>query len=80
MTQHPNVRRLTDWGSRADWSPDSKKLIFMSKEYGDVFELDVATGKTRPLTFHFPHKGFYRAYYLPNNDILLTGARDFHTD
>ena len=80
IATHPHVRRLTTWGSRADWSGDSRKLLFLSKEYGDVFELDVATGATRPLTFHFPHKGFFRAYYLANGDILLTGPRDWQPE
>lgn len=78
IDSHPHVRKITDWGSRADWSADSKRLLFVSREFGDVFELDVATGKTRPLSFHFPHDGVLRAYYLPNGDILLNAPRD-HT-
>lgn len=78
VESHPHVRRVSDWGSRADWSPDGKRLLFVSRQFGDVFELDVASGKTRPLTFHFSHDGFLRAYYLKNGDILLTGQRD-HT-
>jgi len=75
IDSHPHVRRLTDWGSRPDWSGDSKRLLFVSKEYGDIFELDVATGKTRPLSFHYPHAGIFRAYYLPNGDYLLLAPR-----
>ena len=80
IASHPHVRRLTTWGSRPDWSADSRHLLFVSKEYGDVFELDVVTGKIRPMTFHFPHKGFFRAYYLANGDLLLTGARDWQPE
>lgn len=76
IDSHPHVRQITDWGSRADWSPDSKRLLFVSREYGDVFELDVASGRTRPMTFHFPHDGVFRAYYLANGDVLLTAARN----
>ncbi|HEX7877402.1 MAG TPA: hypothetical protein VF489_12550 [Sphingobium sp.] len=76
IASHPHVRQVADWGSRADWSPDSKRLLFLSREYGDVFELDVASGRTRPMTFHFPHDGFFRAYYLVNGDLLLTAARN----
>lgn len=78
IDSHPHARQLTNWGSRPDWSPDSKHLLFISKQFGDVFELDVESGKTRPLTFHFSHDGVLRAYYLANGDILLTGPRD-HT-
>lgn len=74
---HPHVRQLTTFGSRPDWSPDGKRLLFVSKEYGDVYEIELATGNIRPITIHFPHKGFFRAYYLANGDFLLTGARDF---
>ena len=74
VATHPHVRQLTAWGGRYEWSADSNKLMFVSREYGDVFEMDVATGATRPLTFHFPHHGFQRAYYLANGDILLTGS------
>jgi hypothetical protein len=76
IASHPHVRRLTDWGGRPEWSADSKRLIFVSKEYGDVFEMDVATRKTRPLTFHFPHTGMFRGFYLQNGDILLTAPRN----
>jgi hypothetical protein len=78
IDSHPNVRRLTEWGGRPDWSPDGKRLLFISKEYGDLFELDVATGKSRPLTFHYSHDGIFRAYYLANGDIALTAPRE-HT-
>jgi hypothetical protein len=75
IASHPHVRRLTDWGSRADWSADSKRVIYVSKEYGDVFELEVATGRTRPMTFHFQHAGIFRALYLQNGDLLLSAPK-----
>jgi hypothetical protein len=80
IASHQHVRQLTDWGSRPDWSADSKKLLFVSKEYGDLFELDIATGRTRPLTFHFPHAGIFRGYYLPNGDILFMAPRQHDPD
>jgi hypothetical protein len=80
IATHPYVRQLTTWGSRPDWAKDSRHLLFVSKEYGDVFELNMISGRIRPMTFHFPHKGFFRAYYLANGDILLTGARDWQPE
>lgn len=78
IDSHPHVRQLTTWGGRPDWSPDNKHLLFISKEYGDIFELDVASGETRPLSFHYSHDGIFRAYYLANGDYLLTAPRE-HT-
>jgi hypothetical protein len=79
IAAQPHTRRLTDWGSRPDWSADGSKLLFVSKEYGDLFEIDIAKDKTRPLSFHFSHEGIFRAYYLANGDVLLTAAADHVT-
>ena len=71
-----NITRLTWFGERASWSPDGKRIAFMSKSFGDAFEVDVATGHIRLVT-HFPSPGFLRVQYMPNGDYLLVGARDF---
>ena len=76
IATHPHTRQLTDWGSRPDWSADSKHLIFLSKEFGDVYQLDITTGRTLPLTYGYPHEGVLRAYYLKDGNFLLTAARD----
>jgi len=73
----PHITRLTWFGERADWSPDGKKVLFLEKTFGDVFEVEVATRIIRPLTHHFQHHGFTRALYLSNGDILLSGPRVF---
>ena len=75
-TLPPNIRRLTHFGERASWSPDGKRIAFMSKSFGDVFEVDVTSGHIRLLT-HYPHAGFLRAQFLPNGDYFLIGARAF---
>lgn len=72
-----HIRRLTWFGERADWSHDGKRLLFVEKTYGDVFEVELATGIIRPVTHHFYHGGFTRALYLANGDLLLSGARSF---
>src|ERR1019366_1040883 len=35
--------RLTGFGERADWSPDGRRLLFLSKAFGDALELDLET-------------------------------------
>lgn len=69
----PYIKRLTWFGERADWSHDGKRILFLEKTFGDVFEVEVATGRIRGLTHHFAHHGFTRALYLSNGDILLSG-------
>ena len=73
----PQITQLTGFGERAVWSPDGKRIAFMSKSFGDAFEVRVNTGLTRLLTGHFRHAGFLRVHYLPNGDYLLIGAREF---
>src|SRR5436190_22021547 len=73
----PWITRLTWFGERADWSRDGKKILFLAKTYGDVYEADVATKVIRPVTHHFYHLGFTRALYLANGDILLSGPEAF---
>lgn len=72
-----HIRRLTHFGERADWSHDGKRILFLSKTFGDAFELELATGIVRPLTHHYFHHGYTRALYLANGDILLSGSRIF---
>src|SRR5262245_53878090 len=73
----PGITQLTGFGERASWSPDGKRIAFMSKSFGDAFEIDLGTKMTRLLTGHFLHKGFLRVQYLPNGDLFLIGARNF---
>ncbi len=71
------IKQVTYFGERADWSHDGKTILFLSKTFGDVFEVELASGKIRLMTGHFYHEGFVRALYLSNGDILLSGARKF---
>jgi dipeptidyl aminopeptidase/acylaminoacyl peptidase len=73
----PEITRLTAFGERADWSPDGRKLIFLSKTFGDVMELDLGTREIRMVTAFYPHHGYTRALYLSNGDILLSGPETF---
>jgi hypothetical protein len=72
-----HIRQGTYFGERADWSHDGKRILFLEKTFGDVFELEVETGIIRPMTHHFFHEGYVRALYLSNGDILLSGAPTF---
>lgn len=58
----PGVTRLTAFGERASWSPDGKRIAFMSKSFGDAFEIDLSSRMTRLLT-HYAHPGFLRVQY-----------------
>jgi hypothetical protein len=73
----PHIRRVTWFGERADWSHDGKRVLFLSKTFGDAYEVELATGVLRPVTHHYFHEGYTRALYLANGDILLSGARKF---
>jgi hypothetical protein len=73
----PHIRRVTWFGERADWSLDGKRILFLSKTFGDAMELDVAANTIRNLTAHYPHHGYTRALYLANGDILLSGPEAF---
>ena len=80
-TQFPSyIRRLNFFGERPDWSPDGKKILFVARSFGDVYEMDVATGTILPLTHHYYHGGYLRALYLSNGDILLLGPKSFPSD
>ena len=75
-----HIRQVTTFGQRADWSHDGKKILFIEKTFGDVYELTLETGEVRPLTHHYYHEGYVRALYLSNGDILLSGARKFDAE
>ncbi len=72
----PNITQLTGFGERASWSPDGRRIAFMSKSFGDAFVVDVAT-KVILLLTHYPSAGYLRVQYLPNGDYFLIGARTF---
>jgi len=75
----PHIKRVTYFGQRADWSHDGKRILFIEKTFGDVYEVELKTKTIRPMTHHYFHEGYTRALYLANGDILLSGARQFDT-
>ena len=77
-TTYPDyISKITDFGERADWSHDGKRILFVERSFGDVYEYNLETGKYKPLTHHYYHGGYVRALYLSNGDILLSGTKDF---
>jgi hypothetical protein len=75
-----HISRLTLFGERADFSHDGKRILFLEKTFGDVYEVDLETRQPRLLTGHYPHHGYTRALYLSNGDILLSGPERFDPD
>ncbi len=72
-----HLKQVAFFGERPDWSGDGKKILFLSKTFGDAFEVELETGKIRLLTNNYYHGGYTRALYLANGDILLSGPRRF---
>jgi hypothetical protein len=71
------IKQVTHFGERADFSHDGKRILFLEKTFGDVYEVELDTGIIRPITHRYYHEGYTRALYLANGDILLSGARQF---
>lgn len=70
-----HISVLTDYGMRADFSPDQKGLIFLNALIGEVHYVDLESKAIKSLTSHYPNYGYTRALYLSNGDILLCGAK-----
>jgi len=73
----PHITQVTWFGERADWSHDGKRILFLEKTFGNVFEIELATKIIRPVTLHYPHSGYSRALYLADGNILLSGPESF---
>ena len=72
-----HIKQVTHFGQRADFSHDGKRILFLEKTFGDVYEVELDTKIIRPMTHRYYHEGYTRALYLANGDILLSGARQF---
>ena len=59
---------------------DNKNLGRSYKTFGDVYEVNIDTGRLTPLTHHYFHEGYTRALYLSNGDILLSGSKTFDAE
>lgn len=77
-----NMERLTTFGWRPNLSPDGRNVVFVNKEFGDVFTMDLVTRDLYCLTDNicpkFPeHDMFIRASHLHNGDYLLVGISEW---
>ena len=72
-----NIQILTHFGERADISPDSRRIAFMNKSFGDAFIVDVDSRIIRCLTCNVPGTAFLRVMHLSSGDYLLIGPERF---
>lgn len=72
-----NIRVLTHFGERADFSPDNKRIAFMAKSFGDAMVYDLKTGSIECLTCHIPAAVFLRVMHLVTGDYILVGPEKF---
>jgi len=72
-----NIVVLTNFGERADFSPDNKQIAFMAKSFGDAMVIDLETRAIRCLTCNVPGAAFLRVMHLANGDYLLIGPDHF---
>jgi len=72
-----NISVLTSFGERADFSPDNKRVAFMTKSFGDAMVIDLATRKISCLTCRIPAAAFLRVMHLVSGDYLLIGPEKF---
>ncbi len=48
-----NIQMLTTFGERADFSPDNKRIAFMTKSFGDAMMIDLKREKLNALPAMF---------------------------
>ena len=72
-----NVTMLTQFGERADFSPNNQQIAFMAKSFGDAMLYDIPTKKITCLTCNVPGAVFLRVMHLSNGDYILIGPEKF---
>ncbi len=72
-----NMEVLTHFGERADISPDSQRVAFMAKSFGDAMVIDLRTREIRCLTCNVPGAAFLRVMHLVTGDYVLIGPDHF---
>jgi len=72
-----NIQVLTTFGERADFSPDNKRVAFMTKSFGDAMVIDLETRRLKCLTCNVPAAAFLRVMHLSTGDYILIGPEKF---
>lgn len=72
-----NIKVLTHFGERADFSPDNQRIAFMAKSFGDAMVIDLKTRNISCLTCNVPAAAFLRVMHLPTGDYILIGPDHF---
>lgn len=70
-----DAKILSEFGERPAFSPDGSRIAFIGKSYGDAYEIELASRRTRNLTSGFPHQGIVRIQYLSDGNYLVTAPR-----
>ena len=74
----PYHKKLLEYGERPYWSRDGSRIAFVESNYGDICEIELASGKVRDLTKGLgDHHSFLRVLILSNGDYLLIGPKVF---
>jgi hypothetical protein len=73
----PNIEVLTQFGERADISPDNQRVAFMAKSFGDAMLVDLKTRAITCLTCNVPGAAFLRVMHFTTGDYLLIGPDHF---
>ena len=66
-----HITQVTNFGQRADWSHDGKRILFIEKTYGDVFEAEVL------LPLFVPLRTIIIMKVIPGHSIWQTAIFSF---
>ncbi len=72
-----NIQVLTYFGERPNFSPDSQRIAFMVKSFGDALVMDLKTRAISCLTCDLPGAAFLRVLHLRTGDYILIGPERF---
>ncbi len=76
-----HITSLTNFGERAEWSLDGKKVYFVDKAGGEVWTVDIKKKKARQITEPEDRPqghGYYRVLCLANGDLLFGCGAERH--
>jgi len=41
----PHITHLISFGERPDWRHDGRRIVFLSRTFGDVYEYEISSGR-----------------------------------